>query len=157
MTDRQIIATLIGALRRHEQDWSMQDRGAVQLAIGHLEAGDVLAETGRLSLNVGGLCDNCGLPPLLHAKDRCPSEEEARRHQPVKDCWFGIVEPAREAYREAHAASKQTRRNVRRGRAEPADYEAACAAEDDAWGRYQAAIRRADRHAARLMSGYAGL
>jgi hypothetical protein len=154
MTDRQIIAILIKTLRRHEGDWDGIDREAVTDAVAWLRRGDELERAGSLSLNVGGVCDNCGEPAIVHIEDRCPSDERCAREPEATALarWHGIVEPARAAYQAARLHAKAARRNYRsRGTGTQQQYDHAEQAADTAWGAYQAAIRRADREGTALL------
>lgn len=98
-------------------------------------------------INMGGVCDDCGLPAVAHPDGRCPTPAEIGRLGEVLDRWQAAVQPHRDAYHRARHAEKNMRRRVARGTRSAVDLDAASAAADQAWGQYQAAIRAADRAA----------
>lgn len=101
----------------------------------------------QLSLNTGGVCDNCGEPAFSHVASRCPTETECGFLRAKLTAWHAIVAPARDAYQDARRHLKRGENLARKGKASAASVAESQASADARWGEYQAAIRRADREA----------
>ena len=154
MTPKQHVASLLKIIRdlegRSRHKLATEQQQAVEDAIQWLRSES--SET--LSVNPGGVCDNCGNPRFAHHADgTCWTDEECERGGDRLDRWRQAVGPLREMYQLARAQAKDTRRQVKRGKAGPGDVERAERVADRQWAEYQLAIRKADREAGEINGG----
>lgn len=149
MNPKCIIARLLNRFYQLYCKWDFADKDAVQEAQEFLDR----PTTETLRLNQEGRCDHCGTPRFAHGRGwACPDAEAIQRMEECLTRWHRAVKETQVAYDRAREHERRLHAMAKRGKASREEVDRAHDDADEAWGRYQAAIRRSDREARRCWS-----